>query len=165
MADTATGRALAFNYNGNDLLENITGPVTSAVSDGIWVRYGYDGNDNLISVTYADGSGFDYGYTDPDDIHNLTEKRNKANHLLNTWTYDSEDRAINSFSVDGTGATVGYASDTQVTVTDAYGTTRTYNIGGEGSRKRVSAMSGTAGAPYSANNAVRWEYDVEYESR
>jgi YD repeat-containing protein len=157
--DTSSGRILTFNYNADNLLENITGPVTSAVPDGMWVQYGYDSNGNLVSVSYADGSGFNYSYTDPYDIHNLTEKKDKANHLLNTWSYDDQDRAADNFSKDGLGTTVSYISDTQVTVTDAYGTIRTYNISGEDDNKRVTALSGIAVAPYSANNAIRWEYD------
>ena len=103
VSDVASGRVLTFGYNANGLLESITGPVTTAVSDGIWVTYGYDANQNLTSVTYADGSGFTYGYTDPEDIHNLTEKRNKANHLLNTWGYDDQDRCVSQFQRKGKG--------------------------------------------------------------
>ncbi|MFH2047745.1 MAG: RHS repeat-associated core domain-containing protein, partial [Pseudomonadota bacterium] len=160
VTDTSSARILTLNYNANNLLENITGPVTSAVTDGIWVQYGYDANANLISVTYADGSGFSYAYTDPNDIHNVSEKRNKANHLLNTWAYDIFDMAVNNFSVNGTGVSVNYVSDTQVDVTDAYSVLRSYSIGEEGGRKRVTAASGIAEAPYSANNVVRWDYDA-----
>ena len=159
VTDTFTGRALAFNYNTDGLLEYITGPVTDAVSDGIWVSYGYDVNLNLASVTYSDGSGFDYFYTDPNDVCNLTEKRNKSGHLLNTWAYDAQDRATDNFSADGKGASINYVSVTQVDMTDAYGTLRTYTLGDIDGRKRVTAMSGPAGAPYSDSNAIRWVYD------
>lgn len=62
VTDGASGRVLTFHYNANDLLDYISGPVTSAVADGIWVEYAYDGNQNLTSVTYADDSGFTYIY-------------------------------------------------------------------------------------------------------
>jgi len=99
VTDTATGRVLTLSYNADGLLQFIQGPVTPSVPDGIWVRYGYDDTDNLTSVTYADGSGFTYAYTDPTDIHKLTEKRDKLNHWLKTWSYDDEDRATSTFSV------------------------------------------------------------------
>ena len=159
VTDTAGNRSLTFNYNGAGLLESISGPVTSAVSDGIWVTYGYDLNQNLISVTYADGSGFNYNYGDLQDLHNLTEKRNKASHLLNTWTYDSLDRCVNHFSSRGKGLSVNYVDDTQINVTDAYGTMRTYNLTEIDGRVRVATMEGITLPPYSDSIASRWEYD------
>lgn len=48
----ASGRSLTFHYL-DGMLDHIAGPVTDAVSDGIWVSFGYDGYQNLTSVTYA----------------------------------------------------------------------------------------------------------------
>jgi YD repeat-containing protein len=118
--DNASGRVLTFYYNASNHLDHIVGPVSSAVSDGKWVSYGYDANSNLTSVTYADGSGFNYTYTDSNDIHNLTGKKDKANHQIDTWGYDSSDRAISNFSRDGKGVNIVYVSATQINVTDAY---------------------------------------------
>ena len=157
--DTANGSVFTFGYNANGLLESITGPVTTAVSGGVWVTYGYDAGQNLTSVTYADGSGFTYGYTDPNDVHNLTEKRNKANHQLNTWGYDDQDRCVSNFSVQGRGVSIDYVSESQVAVTDAYGTVRTYTFGDVGDRKRLTALQGNAVAPYTSSNEIRWAYD------
>ncbi|MCK4541357.1 MAG: RHS repeat protein [Spirochaetales bacterium] len=159
--DTASGRVLTFNYNIDSLLESISGPVTAGVPSGIWVTYGYDANQNLISVTYADGSGFTYTYSDTEDVHNLTEKRDKTGHLLNTWTYDTQDRNVDNFSVQGKGVSIQYVGETQVEVTDAYGTVRIYTIGEVNGLKRVTAMQGPAGAPYSSSNVVRWSYDSQ----
>jgi len=159
VSDTASGRVLTFNYNGEGQLESISGPVTTAVSDGVWVTYGYDAGQNLTSVTYADGSGFTYGYTDSNDVHNLTEKRNKANHLLNTWDYDDQDRCVINFSVQGRGVSIDYVSESQIAVTDAYGTVRTYTIADVSDRKRLTVLQGNAVAPYTSSNAIRWAYD------
>jgi hypothetical protein len=76
--DSSTGRQLDFQYNVQGFLEKIVGPATSAVPSGVWVTFGYDANQNPISVTYADGSGFDYAYGDPNDAHNVTEKKDKS---------------------------------------------------------------------------------------
>jgi YD repeat-containing protein len=160
VADTASGRILTFNYNASNLIETITGPITDAVSTGIWVTYGYDGNQNLTSVTYADNSGFDYEYTNPNDIHNLTKKSNKANHEINSWDYDAQDRCFYNFSRDGKGLnSITYVSDTQVDVKDAYNIDRTYTIAEYDGRKRLTAMTGTTLPPYSDHNVIRWEYD------
>ena len=161
VTDTASGRTLTFTYNTESLLESITGPVTAAVPSGVWVTYGYDANQNLTSVTYADGSGLTYDYSDPNDAHNLTEKKNKAGHLVNTWAYDSQDRCINNFSAGGRGVAVSYESDNQINVTDAYGTLRTYTLEDISGRKRVTAMQGPVGAPYNNSSTVRWAYDTE----
>ena len=161
VTDAASGRVLTFSYNAEGLIASLSGPVTTAVADGVWVSFAYDGNRNLASVTYADGSGFAYAYTDTNDIHNLTEKRNKANHLISSWGYDDQDRCTTNFSRDGKGVDVAYASDTQVEVTDAYGTLRTYTIGDVDGRKRMTAMQGSTLAPYSSDNVIRWAYDSQ----
>jgi len=164
VTDTSTVRTLTFIYNTNNLLDHVIGPFTDAVSDGIWVSYDYDANQNLTSVTYADNSGFNYIYTDLNDLHNLTEKRNKLNHLLNTWAYDVLDRAIDNFSVDGKGVSIVYESENQVNVTDVYGKLREYFLGDVSGRKRVTTVingpGGAGGAPYSRSNAVSWIYDT-----
>jgi len=161
VTDISSGRVLTFNYTAGVLLESISGPITQGVPSGIWATYGYDVNQNLISVTYADGSGFDYTYSDPNDVHNLTEKKDKAGHLINTWLYDDRDRAVSNFSVQGKGVSIQYVSETQVVVTDAYGTIRTYTISEINERKRVTAMQGPAGAPYIDSNVIRWVYDSQ----
>jgi RHS repeat-associated protein len=160
VTDSASGRMVTFHY-ANGLLDYISGPTTPAVSNGIWVTYGYDGSQNLTSVTYADGSGFTYTYNDANDAHNLTERRNKANHLINTWAYDSQDRCTDNFSVSGAGVTLNYVSAGQVDVTDAYGTLRTYTVSEISGRKRVTALQGAVAAPYDDNNIVRWQYDTD----
>jgi len=161
VTDNASGRVLTFNYNADNRLESISGPTTTAVPSGIWVTYDYDDNQNLTSVTYADDSGFAYTYNDTEDVHNLTEKRDKEGHLLNTWAYNSQDQAISNFSVNGKGVSISYVSESQVNVTDAYGTLRSYTLGMVDGRKRVTAMTGIGSAPYSVSNAIRWVYDED----
>jgi len=94
VTDTAGSRMITFNYNADHRIISISGLVTTSVTNGIWVNYDYDGNGNLVAVTYADGSGFAYQYTDPNDAHNLTAKHNKIGHFLSSWTYDDQDRAV-----------------------------------------------------------------------
>ena len=159
LTDAATGRTLTFNFDVQDRLASITGPVTAAVADGIWVQYGYDANGNLTSVTYADASGYTFEYTDPNDVHNLTARRDKAGHLLASWTYDDIDRVVGNVTRDGRGVGIVYVSDNEVQVTDAYGVARTYAIWGLDGRKKVTDISGPAGCASCVNDIVRIEYD------
>jgi RHS repeat-associated protein len=158
VTDEASGRSLTFSYN-NSLLDHISGPVTSAVPNGIWVTYGYDGNQNLTTVTYADGSGYRYVYNDASDIHNLTQKKDLLNHILGEWSYNSNDQATAALTPDGKGVTLITYSDTQVQVTDVYNISRTYTLAKIGGRKKVSSLTGITNAPYTESNAVRWVYD------
>nr|MDJ0915388.1 DUF6531 domain-containing protein [Desulfobacterales bacterium] len=172
VTDEASGRSLGFHYTPENRIDYVTGPGTPAVAGGIWVDYNYDANGNLISVAYADGSGFDYEYTDANDAHNLTAKKDKAGHLLSTWTYDNQDRAIGSFTRQGTGVSINYVNDNQVEVTDAYGILRTYYIYKIDGRKRVTEIVEPLGcAGCGGDKPVRIEYDqnmnvieIEYAS-
>jgi YD repeat-containing protein len=159
VTDLASGRTLTFNYNENDLIESIAGPVTAAVADGIRAGFGYDTNLNLASVIYADGSGFDYTYADGQDVHNLTAIHNRAGHLINTWSYDAQDRCIENLSPNGRGLTVNYVSNRRVKVTDAYGIERTYVLRIIKGHKRLSATQGPASPPYTDTLVRKWRYD------
>ncbi|MBW2602380.1 MAG: RHS repeat protein, partial [Deltaproteobacteria bacterium] len=159
VTDAASGRVLTFHYNADSRADYISGPGTAAVPDGIWLTYGYDPNQNLVSVIYADGSGFDYIYGDPNDVHNLTEKHDKMGRLLSAWTYDDQGRAIESFTRDGRDVSINYVNDNKVEVTDAHGVTRTYLIGNIDGRKRVTHIDGPAECPDCGQEVVRLEYD------
>ena len=159
VADPAGGRSLSFNYNGDNLIESISGPITGAVGDGIWVEFGYDDKGNLSDVIYADDSGWLYEYNDPGDVHNLTAKRSSAAHKLAGWGYDGKDRCRSYFSPHGTGVDIKYVNSTRVDVTDAYGVKRTYTVGKIGDRKRVLAFKGLADPPYADTDVIRWQYD------
>jgi len=162
VTDEASSRVFGFYYNADGFLDHISGPVTSALSDGVWVRYGYDENDNLTSVTYADGSGFLYSYTDINDPHNLTEKRDGVGHVLATWTYDDQDRAVENFARDGGRISIEYLNEREVVITDAYGVSRTYKIWDTvGGRKRVTDIEAPPECPACRDGVVRLEYDGE----
>ena len=159
VTDLSSGRMLIFGYNTEGLIASIKGPVTESVSDGIWVRFNYDVNYNLSDVIYADGSGYKYAYTDARDLHNLSEKRNRAGHLINTWSYDDQDRCIEFFSRRGKSFTIAYPDNVHVNVSDAYGILRSYTIGYFNGRRRLLSMAGPTLPPYSKDNVVRWDYD------
>jgi len=156
--DTASGRALTFHYD-SDRLYHVTGPVTAAVPNGVWVTYGYDGNQNLTTVTYPDGSGFAYIYNDAKDIHNLTQKKDLLNHMLREWSYNANDQAVVCLTPDGKGVTSITYGDSQVEVRDVYDVLRIYTLAKFDGRKKATLMTGIPNAQYTESNAVRWVYD------
>ncbi|MBW2027984.1 MAG: RHS repeat protein [Deltaproteobacteria bacterium] len=153
--DLASERELSFSYNGQGLIERVLGPGGKGVS------YGYDPERNLVSVTYEDGSGFDYSYSDFYDPHNLTEKRDKLSHVLSTWEYDADERVLKSFHPMGKGVEISYMGDTEAEVTDAYGVGRNYFIGDIGGRRTILSMEGgSLPFAYREESAIRWSYDT-----
>lgn len=158
VTDSASNRILTFGYNGNGSLETIGGPVTTNVSNGIWVTYGYDSNQNLVSVTYADGSGFSYGYADSSDIHKLTEKKDKMDHLLGSFGYDVQDRVTSKFSSENGSMTIEYQDD-NIKITDPYGVIRTYTLTDIEGVKRLASRTGISNPPYNDGNIIAWQYD------
>jgi RHS repeat-associated protein len=158
VTDSTTGRMLTLHYNGSGCLTSITGPITAAVPDGVWVAFSYDSRNNLTSVTHADGSGYTYEYAKPAN-HRLTRKRNKVGHTLAQWAYDTSNQCISYSSPQDKNVAIAYVSDTQRDVTDAYGVVRSYTLTDVAERKRVVSMTGTSNAPYSTVNVIRWAYD------
>lgn len=56
--------------------------------------------------------------------------------------------------------TIDYVDTSQVAVTDAYGTLRTYTVSEISSRERVTALQGAVATPYNEGSIVRWQYDT-----
>jgi RHS repeat-associated protein len=164
VTDEATGRSIGFVYNTDGRIDHITGPVTTAVPDGIWVSYQYDTDGNLTHVIYADdnngstASGFEYKYEDTYDVHNLTEKRNLAGEFLSSWTYDSEDRAYENVTRDGKGVSITGYGTSSVVVTDAQGVQKTYTIDTINGRKTITNVTG-GGCASCGGDIVRYGYD------
>ena len=158
VSDAASGRVLHFHYRSDGLLEYISGPITTSVPQGIWVKFDY-ANQNLSSVGYPDGSGFYYTYDDPNDVHNLSQVTNNQSHLLSRWSYDNLDRVVESFTRDGLGVSINYVSDLEVEVTDAYGVTQTYGIDTISSRLRITSAVGKSNCTACGEKVIRVEYD------
>ena len=162
--DEASSRRLRFKYDEGGRVLSIEGPGASgAETYTALVSFAYDENTNLTSVTYPDKSGYIYSYTDPGDIHHLTEKRDTEGHLLCAWSYDEGQRVVSSMSGDGRGVEVDYqAQSNKVVVRDAYGVEREYVLKNIDGRWRFSKMSGPGGAPYTERSSIAsWDYDSE----
>jgi YD repeat-containing protein len=159
ITDDATNYVLEFQYNTDGLLSCISGQGDAELPDAVCVVYKYDQHDNLISVTYPDGSGFNYVYDDPNDVNNLTEKRDKAGKFLSSWTYDDQDRAITNVTHDDKGVTIQYVNEQEVRVTDAHGVTRVYGIYSFEGHKRVLWISAAPGHQLSGDEIKGLSYD------
>ncbi|RLF31943.1 MAG: hypothetical protein DRN08_07250, partial [Thermoplasmata archaeon] len=157
--DTASGRCLTLEYNDSGRLARVIGPVTPSIPDGVWVKYQYDNNGNLVDVQYADGTGFQYKYEDPGDINNLTQKIDQAGHLLARWSYDTQDRVIQADFPNPNAVSIKYVSEDEVQVTDAYSVMRTYFLASIKGIKRIIYVEGPSPAPYTKFRATRWQYD------
>lgn len=89
-----TGRFVTFQYNAT------TGRLTSVTAnDGRTVSYVHDTagsltKGNLIQVNMLDGQVATYGYTDPNDDHNLTSIVTAAGRTPIVNVYDAQDRVI-----------------------------------------------------------------------
>jgi len=172
VTDKTSGRKMGFNYAGG-LLRAIIDPSLplppaglrikedGTLPRGVFVLYGQDVNDNLVSVTYQDGSGFEYNYADPQDIHNVTEKRDKMGHFKAGWSYDQYDRATVSQAGDGRNVTVAYTGHNTVQVTDAYGRARTLLFETLKGQRMLKEAQGISGCLSCGREVVRKSYTLD----
>ncbi|MCG8619506.1 MAG: hypothetical protein MI802_25065, partial [Desulfobacterales bacterium] len=129
------------------------------------MAYDYDSNGNLIRVTYADdnngsnASGFEYRYEDPNDPNNMTAKYDLDGNLLSTWSYDDQDRAIENVTKDGKGVSIDYSDPENISVTDAYGVSNTFQIAEVATREKVVGKTGASNCNTCSSGIIRIEYD------
>ena len=167
VTDQASGRVLTFTYNADNKIASITGPVTTAVPDGIWATFSYDASGNLHIVQYADdengsvASGFEYLYEDANDTHNLTSKKDLSGTVLRAWTYDTDDRAISQTKNQGVSSVIDYTDPDQVAVTDSYGITSVHTIQEIKGNKKVVQHSRSNGCSTCSSGIYQIDYDPD----
>ncbi|WP_124950338.1 RHS repeat-associated core domain-containing protein [Sulfuriferula thiophila] len=154
----AMGRQLNFTYDASSRIATMTAP-----SGGIY-HYAYDSYNNLSTVTYPDNTIKTYLYENASFPNALTGIVDENGNRFATYGYDSQGRANLSTHALGDGqVNLTYNSDGSTAVTDALGTSRTYNFttvlgvvkstgqtqpGGSGCAAAASALS------YDANGNV-----------
>ena len=112
------GRAMTLTYDTNDRLETVSAGDRT-------VKYTYDGSTgNLELVEWLVDSTvvnhLTYEYEDMNDAQNLTAVRDASGNLIESHTYDREDRVETTESEGGNFAyTLSYDTETQTTVTNA----------------------------------------------
>src|SRR5687768_10969009 len=122
------GRTLQFAY---DLW---TARVSRLIdpAGGVY-RFGYDGNRNLVSVTFPDGHARTYHYNEAANTsgaflpHALTGVTDENGDRYATFQYDTNGRPISSAHAGGADAyTLTYNPDGSTSITDPRGTSRAY---------------------------------------
>jgi RHS repeat-associated protein len=167
------GRQLSFTYDAAGHIQTMTDPRAGTYS------YAYDTDNNLISVTYPDASVRDYFYNEQSltagsTLFNaLTGIADENGTRFASFAYDATGRALQTMHHASTSVVVdqyslSFTSNTQRTVTDPRGTTRTITLETVGGLSRVTGLSdacpacqgGTiASAAYNANNVVSSNLD------
>jgi len=130
-------RTVTFSYD-NNRVSSLTTPAGT-------FTYGYDGNDNLVSVTKPDGATVQYIYDDPNNPHNLTGIVNGEDIRTRTIGYDDQDRVTSSSLGEGNQAlTIEYPSAMERRITDSQGVTTTYKLEIRNGAARVKSFTGPA---------------------
>lgn len=145
------GRVLVFNTNAN-------GRVTSiADSIGTVASYTYSAN-QLLSVTYADNSAFQFSYSTVPGGLALATVTDALGNVIEHHDYDSQGRATTSEISGGVEKyTLAFVSPGETDVTDALGHVTKYFFHRSLDRYVVTRVEGTCGC--GSSQIKSWTYD------
>ena len=163
----------ALTYDANNRLISATDPFgrTLAVANdangralslsdslGTIATYAYGSGDELLSVTYADGSGFRFGYELSPGLV-LTSVTDMLGNIVESHTYDALGRALTSEKQGGVErVTLNYVSDTETDVTDALNHVTRYYFDKSRPRNVVTKVEGVCSCGGSSQSQT-WTYD------
>jgi YD repeat-containing protein len=127
----AFGRTISFSYDTAGRIITIHAP------GGEEYAYGYDGNNNLNSVSYPDETSGDntdnptriYHYENTNFVHALTGITDETGQRYATYAYDSEGRAVMSeHAGSAQRIELTYNADGTTSVVDSIGRSQTYHF-------------------------------------
>jgi RHS repeat-associated protein len=135
---------------------NLSGRVTSITdTTGTIADYSYGAGQELLTVTYADSSGYAFAY---DGSLRLTTASDKLGNVLEAHTYDAQGRATMSEKHGGVEHyTLNYVSATETDVTDALTRVTKYFFDKTKARNVVTSVEGVCSCGGSQINS--WTYD------
>jgi YD repeat-containing protein len=137
---------------------NASGSIYQIVASGVVTYYNYDAASRLQAVTYPDSSTRSYAYADSRFISALTAETDETGSVLNTWSYNTQGRAVTAQQAGGANAqTLSYNANSSVAVTDALGAARTFTYARIGDCYRVTAISGSQCATCSDGAAATYD--------
>jgi RHS repeat-associated protein len=147
-----SGRVLNVTTNGSG--------VVSSISDslGTVATYSYGGNQQLLTVTYADSSGYQFAYAPVPAGLVLSSVTDVLGNVIEHHDYDAQGRAITSEAHGGVERyTLNFVSPTETDVTDALGRVTKFfyrNIKGTRVVTEVQGLCGCGSA-----QVQTWTYD------
>jgi RHS repeat-associated protein len=129
-----------------------------SISDtvGVVAAYTYDSGDKLLTVTYADNSGYQFSYNSSNLLTSVTDA---LGHILESHIYDSSGRALTSQKQGGAELyTLSYVSAMQTNVTDALGQVTSYFFDKSKGHNVVTRLEGSC-ACSGGTSVQTWTYD------
>lgn len=133
------GHSLSFQYDGNGRLSAVLDPA------GVAIQYIYDATSGMLAqVTYQDGKTRTYAYENATFPNYLTGIIDENGVRVSMFEYDSMGRVTLSQEADGANRISLTYDATSTTVTDARGTTSTYQFTNDAYSRRVTSIT-TAG--------------------
>lgn len=171
-ATDRNGNTTTLAYDGNGILAAVTDPfgrvllvhtnngLVTSISDtlGTIATYAYGANSELLSVTYADNSKFNFSY---DGNLRLTTVVDALGNIREAHSYDAEGRAVTSEKQGGADRySLNYLSETETEVTDGLGHVTRYTFDTSKGRNVVTRVEGVCSCGGGAGVQVQsWEYD------
>jgi RHS repeat-associated protein len=151
------GRLLSFVFNGDRVSQIMD-------TTGVLADYTYSNvsgsNQKLLTVTYADTSGYTFAY---DASHRLTTVSDKLNNVLEAHVYDGQGRATSSEKHGGVEHyTLNYVSATETDVTDALGHVTKYFFNATKARNFVTSVEGVCACGGGGSQVTTWAYDNNF---
>ena len=172
-ASDRNGNTISLSYDANGLLSAVTDPfgrvltintnasgLVTAISDGLGIiaTYAYGNAGELLSVTYADNSAYNFSY---DGNLRLTAVTDALGDVLEAHSYDALGRAITSEKQGGVDRySLNYLSDTETEVTDGLGHVTKYTFDTSKGRNVVTRVEGLCSCGGGGGSQVQtWTFD------
>jgi len=131
--------------------------LTLTDSIGKFATYVYGSAGELLSVTFADSSKYQFIYNGSPSV--LTSVTDALGNILESHTYDSQGRALSSEAQGGIErVTLSYVSDTETDATDALGHISKYFFDKSRGRNVVTQVQGLCSCGSGSQNQT-WTYD------
>lgn len=144
------GRVLTLTTNGNGQVLSLSDAM------GAIANYTYNG-DQLLSVTYADNSAFQFTY---DGNNHLLTVTDALGHTVESHTYDAQGRALTSATDGGIEQyTLNYLNNNETDVTDALGRVSKYMFEKGSGRNVVTSVEGLCSC--GGSQLQSWTYDSQ----
>lgn len=153
------GRQLTLDYDSENRLSSLTDP------DGNNTTYVYGNHGNLVKVIYpddtpsaADNPATEYVYNAASHPYALTGLIDENSAAYANWTYSADGRATSSVNFNGYKQTTVSYNDSDVSVTEANGQTRTLTFDDKG---LLSSVTGGNCGQCGSSDVASYSYDTK----